>query len=147
MDRCRHVLSSNSCEDHLHLLERVNLVLNLYVSIAPTLRDLTRFKISGKLPTLQFNFSDTKYKAMLRLLDVVVPHFDVADFTSNGRFAQDTRTNPQLDILLFSNNSLVPVDLDYSILDDSEASPIPVENDLSLGQHVPHEDVCLQKYL
>lgn len=42
----------------------------------PSVANLARFKISGKLPTLQLNFSDTKYKSVLRLVDVTIPKFD-----------------------------------------------------------------------
>lgn len=42
----------------------------------PSVANLPRFKISGKLPTLQLNFSDSKYKSVLRLVDVTIPKFD-----------------------------------------------------------------------
>ena len=42
----------------------------------PSVVNLARFKISGKLPTLQLNFSDLKYKSILRLIDVTIPKFD-----------------------------------------------------------------------
>ena len=45
-------------------------------SIVPTAYNLARFKISGHLPSLQVNLSDTKYKALMRLIDVGIPHFD-----------------------------------------------------------------------
>jgi vacuolar protein sorting-associated protein 13A/C len=45
----------------------------------PSAANLTRFKISGKLPALQLNFSDSKYKSILRLVDVTIPKFDNGD--------------------------------------------------------------------
>lgn len=45
----------------------------------PSVVSLARFKISGKLPTLQLNFSDSKYKSVLRLVDVAIPRFDNGD--------------------------------------------------------------------
>lgn len=45
----------------------------------PSVATLARFKISGKLPTLQLNFSDSKYKSVLRLVDVAIPRFDNGD--------------------------------------------------------------------
>lgn len=42
----------------------------------PSAANLARFKISGKLPSLQLNFSDSKYKSVLRLVDVTIPRFD-----------------------------------------------------------------------
>ncbi len=60
----------------MHLLERTNIDLQVQNSIVPTAYSLARFKISGHLPTLQVNMSDTKYKALMRLIDVAIPHFD-----------------------------------------------------------------------
>jgi vacuolar protein sorting-associated protein 13A/C len=45
------------------------------ISIVPKNIAFTKFKISGKLPTLQVNISDTKYKAVMRLIDVCIPNF------------------------------------------------------------------------
>lgn len=44
-------------------------------SIVPTAYNLARFKVSGNLPTLQFNMSDIKYRSLMRLIDVCIPHF------------------------------------------------------------------------
>lgn len=44
-------------------------------SIVPTAYNLARFKVSGKLPTLQLNMSDIKYRSLMRLIDVCIPHF------------------------------------------------------------------------
>lgn len=44
-------------------------------SIVPTAYNLARFKVSGNLPTLQLNMSDTKYRSLMRLIDVCIPHF------------------------------------------------------------------------
>lgn len=42
----------------------------------PSAFNLARFKVSGKLPTLQVNLSDTKYKSLMRLIDVCIPKFE-----------------------------------------------------------------------
>ncbi|TFY54315.1 hypothetical protein EVJ58_g8935 [Rhodofomes roseus] len=75
LQSCLDALSSER-NDKLHLLERVTLDLQVQNSIVPTAYNLARFKISGHLPSLQVNLSDTKYKALMRLVDVSVPHFD-----------------------------------------------------------------------
>ncbi|KZT65144.1 vacuolar protein sorting-associated protein 13 [Daedalea quercina L-15889] len=75
LQSCMDALSSEH-NDQLHLLERITLDLQVQNSIVPTAYNLARFKISGHLPTLQVNLSDTKYKALMRLIDVAVPHFD-----------------------------------------------------------------------
>ncbi|KAI0073133.1 vacuolar protein sorting-associated protein 13 [Panus rudis PR-1116 ss-1] len=75
LQSCRDALTSDE-HDHLHLLERINIDLQVQNSIVPTAYNLARFKVSGHLPALQVNLSDTKYKALMRLVDVAIPNFD-----------------------------------------------------------------------
>jgi vacuolar protein sorting-associated protein 13A/C len=63
----------------------VNIDLTAQNSIVPTARNLTRFKVFGKLPSLHVNFSDSKYKLLMRLIDVAIPHFDGNDAADNHR--------------------------------------------------------------
>jgi vacuolar protein sorting-associated protein 13A/C len=44
----------------LHLVERINMGFSVQNAIL-NVPNLTRFKVSGHLPQLQLNFSDTKY--------------------------------------------------------------------------------------
>ncbi|KAF7339474.1 hypothetical protein MSAN_02161700 [Mycena sanguinolenta] len=69
---CQDALTSES-KDSLHLLERTNFDLQVQNSIVPTALTLARFKVSGHLPSLQVNLSDTKYKALMRLIEVCIP--------------------------------------------------------------------------
>ena len=75
LNSCLKALRSKE-QDNLHLLERTNFDLQVQNSIVPTAYSLARFKLSGHLPTLQVNMSDTKYKALMRLINVAIPHFD-----------------------------------------------------------------------
>ena len=75
MKTCREALIAKD-HDYLHLLERTNIDLQVQNSIVPTAYNLARFKVSGHLPSLQVNLSDTKYKSLMRLIDVAIPHFD-----------------------------------------------------------------------
>ncbi|KAJ7293574.1 vacuolar protein sorting-associated protein 13 [Mycena rebaudengoi] len=77
LQSCRDALTSDATA--LHLLERVSLDLQVQNSIVPTAFNLARFKVSGQLPTLQVNLSDTKYKALMRLIDVCIPKFGKED--------------------------------------------------------------------
>jgi vacuolar protein sorting-associated protein 13A/C len=74
LQSCRNALNSRD-DSSLHLIERISIDLQVQNSIVPSVANLARFKISGKLPTLQLNFSDTKYKSILRLVDVTIPKF------------------------------------------------------------------------
>ena len=75
LQSCRDALTSKN-KDTLHLLEKIDVGLQIYKSIVPTAVNLAQFKVSGTLPTLQVNFSDSKYKALMRLIDVCIPHFE-----------------------------------------------------------------------
>lgn len=63
-----------STDGDLHIIERINMSFSVQNAIvnAP---NLTRFKIQGDLPELQVNFSDRKYKTLMRFIDVAVPKF------------------------------------------------------------------------
>jgi vacuolar protein sorting-associated protein 13A/C len=75
LQSCREALISNA-DDGLHLLERINIELQVENSIVPTAYNIARFKITGKLPSLKANLSDMKYKSLMRLIDVCIPKFD-----------------------------------------------------------------------
>lgn len=77
LDSCQKALTAE--HDTLHLLERISIDLQAQNSIAPKALNLARFKLGGTLPHLKVNFSDTKYKALMRLIDVCIPHFDDDD--------------------------------------------------------------------
>lgn len=84
LQSCRAALTSEA-HDSLHLLERITVDLQIDKSIVPTAVNLAQFKVSGTLPSLQVNLSDTKYKSLMRLVDVCIPHFgeetDTLDFS------------------------------------------------------------------
>jgi len=73
--------ASDGAKDTLHILERINLDLLLQNSILPAKAklpkeiEIPRVKVSGRLPTLQVNVSDTKYKALMRFIDIAIPKF------------------------------------------------------------------------
>lgn len=82
LDICRHALQSETPDPRLHLLERVNIGLTAQNSIVPSAKSIPRLRMLGRLPQLHLNFSDTKYKTLMRLLDVAIPRFgDDADPT------------------------------------------------------------------
>ncbi|PWZ02331.1 hypothetical protein BCV70DRAFT_172197 [Testicularia cyperi] len=82
---CIKGLSSDATDHGLHLLERINLDFTLHSSILPSAPNLTKFKMTGHLPTLRVNFSDRKYKTLMRIIDVAIPNFDDEDAASPTR--------------------------------------------------------------
>jgi vacuolar protein sorting-associated protein 13A/C len=68
----------------MHIIERINMDFLIENSIIPKAPDITKTRISGKLPVLQASISDKKYKNLLRLIDVAIPKFDDEKPAMNG---------------------------------------------------------------
>ncbi|KAH9849745.1 vacuolar protein sorting-associated protein 13 [Lenzites betulinus] len=94
LDSCLKALRSKE-NDNLHLLERTNFDLQVQNSIVPTAYTLARFKVSGHLPALQVNMSDTKYKALMRLIDVSIPKFDDEEHAPDRVYAAARQSTSQ----------------------------------------------------
>jgi vacuolar protein sorting-associated protein 13A/C len=76
LDQCLSALSSERSGSKMHLLEHIDLDFLVQLSMVADALNLTRFKISGKLPTLAINISNSKYKGLMRIIDISIPHFD-----------------------------------------------------------------------
>lgn len=87
-------------------------------SIVPTALSLARFKVSGKLPTLQVNLSDTKYKSLMRLVDVCIPKFEGDADKELAPTA--TRTVSGAFQLPSGNGLFGQPEIEYNIIDDDE---------------------------
>ncbi|KAF5009616.1 hypothetical protein FDECE_4176 [Fusarium decemcellulare] len=60
---------------HLHVVEQINVDFIVETSILPKAPNLTKFKVSGHLPMLHATVSDSKYKSLMRIIDVAIPKF------------------------------------------------------------------------
>lgn len=80
-----------------HVVDRINMEFLLEISILPKTASLTltKFRISGHLPTLSARVSDTKYKTMMRIIDVAVPKDDDADADAQN-LAKTAAVQPDL---------------------------------------------------
>ena len=72
----RKQLESPDSAKSLHVIGRTSLHFLIETCIIPKGSDLTRFRVTGKLPLLHASISDAKYKSLMRLLDVAIPKFD-----------------------------------------------------------------------
>ena len=97
-------------------MERVNLDLQVQNSIVPAAVSLARFRISGKLPSLHVNFSDMKYKSLIRLIEVCIPRF-ASDETSNVSYSAVLR--PSADGFQLSSGLFGQPEMEYTV-DDNE---------------------------
>jgi len=117
LQACRDALTSEK-SDTLHLLERINVNLRVQNSIVPSALNLARFKISGKLPSLQVNVSDAKYKALMRIIDVAIPNFDESGDQKPPQPHIDAATLA----LPLSAGLFGPVGTEYNVDDDGANS-------------------------
>jgi vacuolar protein sorting-associated protein 13A/C len=60
----------------LHVVEKINMDFIVETSIIPKAPNLAKVRISGNLPVLHASASDKKYKSLMRLIDVAIPHLD-----------------------------------------------------------------------
>ncbi len=76
VDETKTQLVEKASEKNFHVVERINMDFTIETCIVPKAADLTRFRIVGHLPVLHAVFSDSKYKALMKLLQVAIPRFD-----------------------------------------------------------------------
>lgn len=130
LEASRKALTSDE-HDQLHLLERINIDLQVQNSIVPSAHNLARFKISGHLPSLQVNLSDIKYKYLMRLIDVSIPHFDdEADVPSRPALSKQKSGAPAFRLAggifgLGEQGYHLDDDLEVSNSDEQRVQPTP----------------------
>lgn len=69
-------LSSAVESKNFHIIDRINVDFVLEMCIVPRVTQLTRTRISGNLPELHASMSDTKYKGLMKLIEIAIPQFD-----------------------------------------------------------------------
>ncbi|GIK03206.1 hypothetical protein Aspvir_007275 [Aspergillus viridinutans] len=69
-------LTSDVKNRNFHIIDRINVDFVLELCIVPKSTELTRTRISGHLPELHASMSDTKYKGLMKLIDIAIPRFD-----------------------------------------------------------------------
>jgi vacuolar protein sorting-associated protein 13A/C len=57
-------------------IERIDMNFLIEMCILPGKTEFTKFKISGHLPLLSINLSDSKYKILMKIVDFIVPKSD-----------------------------------------------------------------------
>ncbi|CEO60240.1 Putative Function: promotes endosomal cycling of TGN [Penicillium brasilianum] len=76
VDATKAQLISGVESKNFHIIDRINVDFVLEMCIVPKVTQLTRTRISGNLPELHASMSDTKYKGLMKLIDIAIPHFD-----------------------------------------------------------------------
>ncbi|KAI1120705.1 hypothetical protein F5Y10DRAFT_272813 [Nemania abortiva] len=83
-----------------HVVDKINVDFVVALSILPKAPNLAKVKVSGHMPVLQVNVSDTKYKSLMKLIDVAIPKLG-----SQGQQTTDTQPRPRRPRLLSSASS------------------------------------------
>lgn len=60
----------------MHIVQRISVDFVVQTSILPKAPNLTKLKVSGRLPVLHATVSDAKYKTLMRIIDVAIPKLD-----------------------------------------------------------------------
>ncbi|KAF2654929.1 vacuolar protein sorting-associated protein 13 [Lophiostoma macrostomum CBS 122681] len=76
IEETRAQLEENASSKDLHVVDKINMDFKIEICIVPKGSDLTKFRVSGKLPILHASISDAKYKNLMKLIDVAIPKFD-----------------------------------------------------------------------
>ena len=83
----------------LHVVEKINMDFIVETSIIPKAPNLAKVRISGNLPMLHASVSDLKYKSLMRLIDVAIPHLDDDEIQepvqTPGSEAETTKFRPR----------------------------------------------------
>lgn len=75
IDATKAQLTSGVESKNFHIIDRINVDFVLEMCIVPKVTQLTRTRISGNLPELHASMSDTKYKGLMKLIDIAIPRF------------------------------------------------------------------------
>ncbi|KAH9862571.1 hypothetical protein IAQ61_009988 [Plenodomus lingam] len=76
IEETRSQLETESATKNFHIVDKINMDFRIEICIVPKASDLTKFRVSGNLPVLHASISDTKYKNLMKLIDVAIPKFD-----------------------------------------------------------------------
>ncbi|KAH7312762.1 hypothetical protein B0I35DRAFT_481183 [Stachybotrys elegans] len=68
-------LTRKSGDFMMHIVDQINVDFVVETSILPKAPNLTKLKVSGHMPMLHAAVSDTKYKTLMRIIDVAIPKF------------------------------------------------------------------------
>ncbi len=79
----------------LHVVDKINVDFVVELSILPKAPNLTKFKISGHMPVLQISASDSKYKTLMRIIDVAIPK--LGDIQAQRSQDNTPRNRPRLE--------------------------------------------------
>ncbi|KAF4595031.1 vacuolar protein sorting-associated protein vps13 [Ophiocordyceps camponoti-floridani] len=73
IEKTKAQLTRRSEGSQLHVVEKINVDFVVETSILPKAPNLTKFRVSGHMPMLHASVSDSKYKNLMKIIDVAIP--------------------------------------------------------------------------
>ncbi|KAF3389182.1 Vacuolar protein sorting-associated protein 13 [Penicillium rolfsii] len=121
MDATKAQLISGVESKNFHIIDRINVDFVLEMCIVPKVTQLTRTRISGNLPELHASMSDTKYKGLMKLIDIAIPHFD--EGKEEATKASAAAEKAAIATRARSASFLPPALRDLPVVDDDDDDP------------------------
>ncbi|SRR5258707_11914499 len=115
----------------LHLLERIDMSFSVQVSIIADAANLTRFKASGKLPSLALNISNSKYQGLMRIIDIAIPHF-------GQPLPKDSRGRQFIETRRTSESLFITGDDPEYLVEEEDVATAPGSPERATSPHVRH---------
>lgn len=127
-------LESTTDSKNYHIIDRINMDFVLETSIIPKASDITKTRVSGRLPLLHASISDRKYKNLMKLIDVAIPRFDKSpkDAERPATAESDTQHKKRAEFTLSEKEKPV---LDAESDVDEEEEPENEQEDAPLNLH------------
>jgi vacuolar protein sorting-associated protein 13A/C len=75
IDETKAQLVEKDGESNFHVVEQINVDFVVETSILPKAPNLTKLKVHGHLPMLHAAVSDSKYKTLMKIIEVAIPKF------------------------------------------------------------------------
>ncbi|KAJ1515110.1 hypothetical protein HMI56_006567 [Coelomomyces lativittatus] len=94
--KCRETTSS-------HIIDGLDLTFLLEISILPKALNITKMKMSGSLPELNFNLSDRKYKSIMTAIDLFTTNEEASSGKSLEPIVKESAKNTSLPDELSAN--------------------------------------------
>jgi vacuolar protein sorting-associated protein 13A/C len=107
-------LTSDDPSKDLHIVDRINVDFVLELCIVPKSTDLTKTRISGHMPELHASISDKKYKNLMKLIDIAIPHFEETEEETSTKLQANTDGSADQD----ARNRARPASFQPSIIRD-----------------------------
>lgn len=73
IEETKRQLIEKETGSQLHVVEQINVDFVVETSILPKASNLTKLRVSGHLPMLHATVSDSKYKSLMKIIDVAIP--------------------------------------------------------------------------